>query len=241
VHAINLYFYVYVEIVGVPYSPLTLTEAVWWGLFIVTHHLMTLVMLFACIFAYRNPKLLVNHNWQFKFHRVHEFFSKINLSIFTLVIFVDFFQILWTTADISFRQSQPDAKMEDNERFLNIIVRILQGFFALIFFCIISYLLKMRKDRKLKEQEAQKLLKKFDSIPIQTFQENQEGDLEMKTQATECPICLSDFSNEDVVLQLQCHRNHIFHRACIRQFIEKTSSNMQDLNCPLCKQTIHLD
>ena len=47
-----------------------------------------------------------------------------------------------------------------------------------------------------------------------------------------CSICLENFSREDKVIQLKCHKTHIFHDECAKLWFKT------ELKCPLCKKKI---
>ena len=48
----------------------------------------------------------------------------------------------------------------------------------------------------------------------------------------ECAICLLDYKDSDVILELKCDRRHYFHEQCINQWMERNPK------CPLCKRPI---
>ena len=37
-----------------------------------------------------------------------------------------------------------------------------------------------------------------------------------------CSICLDEFSDEEKVIQLLCHRSHIFHQNCLKDHVLKS-------------------
>ncbi|CAI2377585.1 unnamed protein product [Moneuplotes crassus] len=47
-----------------------------------------------------------------------------------------------------------------------------------------------------------------------------------------CTICLNDFEQGDNIINLPCHKTHIFHPQCIAVWV------MENKNCPLCKTPI---
>ncbi len=49
------------------------------------------------------------------------------------------------------------------------------------------------------------------------------------TRSPECTICLHEFKEEDVICMLRCHDSHIFHEACIIEWIGKQPI------CPICR------
>jgi len=58
----------------------------------------------------------------------------------------------------------------------------------------------------------------------------------MRTDITECPVCLGEYQAGENVVQLKCHKNHIFHRECLRKFIENLRDQMiGNGKCPICQ------
>ena len=49
----------------------------------------------------------------------------------------------------------------------------------------------------------------------------------------ECPICISEFTEGDMLIMLPCHSKHCFHEKCIVNWISKSKAE-----CPLCKRVI---
>lgn len=49
----------------------------------------------------------------------------------------------------------------------------------------------------------------------------------------QCPICWSDFRRREMVTTLICDEKHVFHTACIEEWIRKGHNT-----CPLCRLPI---
>ena len=49
----------------------------------------------------------------------------------------------------------------------------------------------------------------------------------------ECSICLESYQERDKIVQLTC--NHIFHKDCIREWLQ-----IKQNNCPLCRLPVRL-
>ena len=49
----------------------------------------------------------------------------------------------------------------------------------------------------------------------------------------ECSICLESYQKNDKIVQLTC--NHIFHKDCIGEWLQKKQNN-----CPLCRLPVRL-
>eukprot|EP00356_Strombidium_inclinatum_P015459 CAMPEP_0170491872 /NCGR_PEP_ID=MMETSP0208-20121228/11304_1 /TAXON_ID=197538 /ORGANISM="Strombidium inclinatum, Strain S3" /LENGTH=66 /DNA_ID=CAMNT_0010767517 /DNA_START=800 /DNA_END=997 /DNA_ORIENTATION=+ len=57
-----------------------------------------------------------------------------------------------------------------------------------------------------------------------------------KSDVEECAICLGDFVGKDEVVQLMCHRNHVFHFKCLKQFLENVrDQQIGKAKCPMCQ------
>ena len=53
-------------------------------------------------------------------------------------------------------------------------------------------------------------------------------------EAKTCSICLEDFKDESMVVQLECSKFHIFHEDCIKGML--LNGNLLESNkCPLCR------
>lgn len=51
----------------------------------------------------------------------------------------------------------------------------------------------------------------------------------------ECPICLEDLDNDNVV-KLSC--GHLLHCDCVRELFEKQLDEYIDLSCPICRNIL---
>ncbi|EJD02936.1 uncharacterized protein FOMMEDRAFT_146698 [Fomitiporia mediterranea MF3/22] len=49
-----------------------------------------------------------------------------------------------------------------------------------------------------------------------------------------CPICIIDFEEGDAIRVLPCEGRHVFHQACVDQWLLELSSS-----CPICRQDFH--
>lgn len=52
------------------------------------------------------------------------------------------------------------------------------------------------------------------------------------TESTECVICLAPYENNDVVCVLGCHKRHMFHEQCLREWLPN------ETKCPICRSSI---
>ena len=47
-----------------------------------------------------------------------------------------------------------------------------------------------------------------------------------------CSVCLDVFEGADMVVELRCDSNHIFHKACLESWLQR------NYTCPLCRSDI---
>eukprot|EP00347_Sterkiella_histriomuscorum_P012713 403367501 len=59
---------------------------------------------------------------------------------------------------------------------------------------------------------------------------NDNLDQSLSFQSIQCIICLDDIKLEDMVVQLKCNKDHIYHFECLKGWFREKSS------CPLCRQ-----
>eukprot|EP00347_Sterkiella_histriomuscorum_P019846 403340079 len=59
---------------------------------------------------------------------------------------------------------------------------------------------------------------------------NDNLDQSLSFQSIQCIICLDDIKLEDMVVQLKCSKDHIYHFECLKGWFREKSS------CPLCRQ-----
>ncbi|GLJ34208.1 hypothetical protein SUGI_0687540 [Cryptomeria japonica] len=73
------------------------------------------------------------------------------------------------------------------------------------------------------KREATELIGALDTIKISTSQ---------MEEAPRCVICMNDFMVGEDGCVLSCHKTHIFHHDCLRQWLECKKC------CPLCKTAV---
>ena len=56
-----------------------------------------------------------------------------------------------------------------------------------------------------------------------------------------CAICYEDFKDSDEIVQLPCASTHIYHYACLDNWIEFAQKRNEEPNCPLCRSHIQLE
>jgi hypothetical protein len=60
----------------------------------------------------------------------------------------------------------------------------------------------------------------------------------LKDPVTECVICLKDFNAEEEVLQLDCHKKHVFHHGCLGPWLKEEWITQHTRTCPICRKPI---
>ena len=66
------------------------------------------------------------------------------------------------------------------------------------------------------------------------WEENQNDALNA-CEWKECAICLVEYTSISKVIELKCHRNHVFHKKCFRKFLNGIKhSSIGRLKCPYC-------
>ena len=111
-----------------------------------------------------------------------------------------------------------EAKTTEQEKSLNLIVRVAQVFSAVfLYFVGRLYCDHLRLKRK-RENEASRILNQFEKSTAITWAQNQESE-QQSTEST-CSFCLMEYEQEDELVQLKCHRNHLYHRECFKSFLE---------------------
>ena len=49
-----------------------------------------------------------------------------------------------------------------------------------------------------------------------------------------CTICMEMLQAEDEVVQLRCHKSHVFHYTCLETYLNRSIKK----ECPLCRAVI---
>eukprot|EP01055_Gregarina_sp_Pseudo9_P000657 Gregarina_sp_Pseudo_9__656@NODE_1416_length_1619_cov_28_606962_g1314_i0_p1_GENE_NODE_1416_length_1619_cov_28_606962_g1314_i0NODE_1416_length_1619_cov_28_606962_g1314_i0_p1_ORF_typecomplete_len400_score141_26zfRING_2/PF13639_6/2_3e14zfANAPC11/PF12861_7/4_8e07zfrbx1/PF12678_7/1e06zfC3HC4_3/PF13920_6/2_4e02zfC3HC4_3/PF13920_6/7_2e07zfC3HC4_2/PF13923_6/1_1e06zfC3HC4/PF00097_25/1_1e05zfRING_5/PF14634_6/2e05zfRING_11/PF17123_5/2_9e03zfRING_11/PF17123_5/8_4e05Ubox/PF04564_15/0_0015Zn_ribbon_17/PF17120_ len=66
---------------------------------------------------------------------------------------------------------------------------------------------------------------------IELTEENRETETPLPVLT--CPICVTEFAADDLILQLPCDpRRHVYHVSCIQEWLKKSQ------HCPMCRQNI---
>lgn len=55
-------------------------------------------------------------------------------------------------------------------------------------------------------------------------------------EAIDCSICYETFKNDQQIIQLQCHKFHIFHFDCLQTYLMHPEP--EEKVCPLCRLTL---
>ena len=206
------------------------TEKVWVISWLTCQMICFIVIFFSAWVAHCHPNILLRPHWNKKLFKLYHFLVKCQLLTFMAVLFIDLPQLFYIVFGLDYEfGSRTGEEIE-----LNIIVRVAQGLCGCFSVCIFTILYSERKRKVERQREANRVLISFDRSRKQTWKQNQES--ENKSEAIECAICLAEYEDESQVIQLTCHKNHIYHRDCLRQFLQNAREGNISGNpkCPLC-------
>lgn len=79
-------------------------------------------------------------------------------------------------------------------------------------------------------QRAPLMARALDSMKRQKFKDIQKEVKDVES----CIICFAQFKPNDDVVQLSCNARHIYHKACLEQWV-KSSHSDNTLQCPICR------
>ena len=65
-----------------------------------------------------------------------------------------------------------------------------------------------------------KFLNDFSEAKYETWAMNQQSKT-MAADVIECPICIGEFHEQERIIQLKCHRNHVYHHDCFEELVEQ--------------------
>ena len=74
-----------------------------------------------------------------------------------------------------------------------------------------------------------KWVNKFNESRRETWAELQQDEARRPTE-TICIFCYAHFQDNEQVLQLKCHRNHVFHRNCFQRHLAQERTRVLDEN-----------
>lgn len=235
---------------AIPSKPLFFAERIWFMTWMLCQSLSFFVVLVAALFACGKPRLLLSARWQRSVFHIHNTLLLTQFAIFLTVVLVDFFESFliltkhlqlfhaegrFGEVTIKYYRERPEAQ----ELLLNTIVRVSQlisGFVLLGTFLI--YLEDRSRLRK-KRSKAEGLIKQLKQLKEMKWSENQTAGDELVSEQYDCAFCINTFDLNDSVVQLKCHRNHIFHRSCFSTYLEHMrEEGVGQPKCPFCKVAI---
>lgn len=184
-----------------------------------------------------DPKLLLNDRWNKVMSTTYVVFLVSQLFVFFNVLFIDLWKFVFVVAGTKF--VEVDDTMQQNETYLNVLTRIIQGLVGCLSLLICVALCKVRQEKLKKAREANGVLKQLNKLKKVTWQDNQKS--ANKAESLECPVCLDEFVNDHEIVVLKCHKNHVFHRECLTKFLNNVSNNIGNPKCPLCQQAIEFN
>lgn len=74
------------------------------------------------------------------------------------------------------------------------------------------------------------------------FKENEQlvqkwSEIGNDVNCIDCPVCMLDFVEKDDVVQLQCDKDHVFHKLCLLKTLKIVAIKTdQTSECPLCHE-----
>eukprot|EP00351_Strombidinopsis_sp_SopsisLIS2011_P005897 CAMPEP_0116883132 /NCGR_PEP_ID=MMETSP0463-20121206/15584_1 /TAXON_ID=181622 /ORGANISM="Strombidinopsis sp, Strain SopsisLIS2011" /LENGTH=147 /DNA_ID=CAMNT_0004537451 /DNA_START=622 /DNA_END=1065 /DNA_ORIENTATION=- len=63
----------------------------------------------------------------------------------------------------------------------------------------------------------------------------------LSIRGTACSICTMEFEVPCTILELACHKKHIFHEDCLNDWIKHNEQKGTDAPCPICRTKIDKD
>lgn len=216
---------------GEPTAPIYFAEKCWMLAWVISQAFGYLTLLLTGWYAIRKPMVCLNHQWQKRAFYLYNFFVGLQMLVFVSVLFIDLFQYVFIWCGMEFQGGRPT----DNEDSLDIIARLSQVICLTVCFCIGSLLWKQRKLKMAKQREVNRLMNQYNKTKKTTWSDIKTS--ARPSESTECSICLLDYEDDDLVMQLVCHSSHCFHRECLGRYLNefrKNASESKIPKCPLC-------
>lgn len=154
--------------------------------------------------------------------------------MFLNVLFVDLWGLILVKIFPDYFVNGPP---DQDEQVINVMCRVLQGLVGVLLIMFAYYLCKFWRQGQKKRAEANKVskgLKKQKKTTMKGLKKSNNP-----PDCLDCPICLVDYTEDDIVIQLKCHKNHLFHRDCFENFMNNVlKDGVGSPKCPLCQQEI---
>lgn len=117
-------------------------------------------------------------------------------------------------------------------RAIALTLNIIGAFIYLSITWLVCYICILLRKQSQADKKRLLLVSQLQTIPFGRL----AFDVEMS-----CSICLANFQDSDDVVQLRCNHRHIFHKECLRPWIETPSALQPVAVCPLCKREIEFE
>lgn len=134
-----------------------------------------------------------------------------------------------------YRSDAANDCSEDNRgEMIVMLMLIILGMIKLVLFIVVVFIilyllvaarLKRRRDRS----RSRDVLRSLSRIPFSSLAQNVD-----EQPDEECIICFNSYTDADEVTQLTCNTKHIFHTACLSDWIRQGKNS-----CPICRQPIN--
>lgn len=94
----------------------------------------------------------------------------------------------------------------------------------------------VRKEKQKKEKvEISEAEKDINVFLHKSILKDDEVLKELQEEHVECPICLEQYEENDIVVHLKCAKKHTFHKSCLAEFLASATNRKE---CPLCRNAI---
>jgi hypothetical protein len=194
-----------------------------------------MVAYIAAVQAKNNPRVLLNVRWNKKVGKIYSSLIAGQIIIYLNVILLDLYGFILDKAIPNF--FNPFQRNTEDEKTIDILCRLSQAMVAMMLVCFGYYFLKFYRQSRARQTEASKITKKLNKQKVKTWKGLKQG--ANPPDCLDCPICLVDWEDEDEIIQLSCHKNHIFHRECFTKFIAGVlKDKVGSPKCPLCQQEV---
>ena len=170
-------------------------------------------------------------------YTVFSLFSRVSLTCVLCIFLIDFFQypIEWLSQGVIFSSKNKTSE----EKWLDILVRMFQFMIGVVVVCVLVVYIAHRRSLARRRRESNQLIHSFNNSVLRSWNYIKNiPEEEDRTTVSECPICLEDYEDQHSVIQLKCHKNHIYHRDCLKKYLDNTRYNIGRPTCPICKQRI---
>lgn len=127
-----------------------------------------------------------------------------------IILFSVWFIDLWKYAFSGIDFGGIESEEEDT---MDFIIRLVQGINMLFIIILVCRLRSPTvRNRLIKEKTVNKLIKSKKTKWSQLTKQSEDK----RPTVSECIICLVEYKDNDLVTQLKCHKNHLFHRNCLK-------------------------